>query len=151
AGATCPGPDCFAGGGPAATDCIVEWSGVSASATSCVDGTACDLDGQADGVCTFPLAACLGQAPACPAAGVPQVRVSPAKLPTAGALRGAIESLAPGQCTAPGFAVPVKRRGTLGPIKPGTAKLKVVVTAGSAKDADALRLICQPAAPSFAN
>ena len=28
ASAACPGPDCIAGGGPAATDCIVTWSGI---------------------------------------------------------------------------------------------------------------------------
>ena len=42
--AACPGPDCFGGGGPSATDCILTWSGVTTSATTCVDGSACDQD-----------------------------------------------------------------------------------------------------------
>jgi hypothetical protein len=151
AGAACPGPACFAGGGRGTADCLIEWSGVSAAATSCVDGAACDVDGQADGVCTFPLAACLGEASSCPAAGATRTRVSPARLPVASTLRSAIERLAPGECTAPGLAVPVKRRAGLGPMKPGVVKLKVVAKTGSAKDTDGLRLTCQPATPSFAN
>jgi hypothetical protein len=148
--AACPGPDCFGGGGPAATDCIVTWSGVSVAATTCVDGAACDQDGTADGVCTFPLQACLGADPACGVTGVTSARVRPASLPGGGALQAAIQRLAPGQCTAPGFAVPVKRSAALGPIRPGVARVKVMVAADGKKDPDTLRLTCQPAAPSFA-
>jgi len=147
--ATCPGPECFGGGGPPVADCIVTWSGIAAAATSCVDGTPCDLDGRADGRCTFSVAACLGAAPSCNVAGTPRILVLPAKLPASKTLRAAIAALAPGQCTPPGLAVPVRRGAGLARMRPGVARVKVVATAGSAKDADVLRLTCRPAAPSL--
>jgi hypothetical protein len=148
--AACPGADCVGGGGPAATDCIVTWSGITAAVTTCVDGTACDQDGVADGVCTFPLQACLGADPACGVTGVTSALVTPTKLASAGALRGALQALTPGQCTTPGFAVPVKGSG-LAPIKPGVALVKTMVAADGKKDRDKLKLTCLPAVPSFAS
>jgi len=150
ASAACPGSDCFGGGGPAATDCIVTWGGITAAATTCVDGSACDQDGTADGVCTFPLEACLGADPACGVTSVTGARVRPASLVDSGVLQAAIMGLAPGQCTTPGFAVPVKQSAGLGPIKPGMARVKVMVAADGKRDPDALKLTCLPAAPSFA-
>jgi hypothetical protein len=147
--AACPGPDCFAGGGPSATDCMVTWSGVTGPSTTCVDGSSCDQDGTADGVCTFPLAACLGDA-ACGITGAVTSKVTPAKVAGAAALASAIDQLAPGQCTTPGFTVPVKLSAQLGPIKPGVARMKAVVTSGGKKDPDTLKLTCQHASPSFA-
>src|SRR5262245_33323433 len=150
ASAVCPGSDCIAGGGPAATDCVVTWTGIPAAITTCVDGSSCDQDGTADGVCTFPLQACLGADPACGMTGAAtSVPVAPAKLSSAAALQGAIQALAPGQCTAPGFAVPVKRSAGLGPIRPGVARARVLVVADGKRDPDTLRLTCQPATPSF--
>src|SRR5262245_66627939 len=126
ASAVCPGADCIAGGGPATTDCVLMWTGIANTVTTCVDGSSCDLDGTADGVCTFPLQACLDPDAACGVTGAAtSVRVAPAKLSSAGVLQGAIQALAPGQCTAPGFAVPVKRSPGLGPIRPGDARARV--------------------------
>ncbi len=151
AGAVCP-PDCVPGGGPPATDCIVEWGGIaSAGTTTCVDGTACDLDGTADGVCTFPVQACFDVGGACGATGMTSVKVAPRKLTASAALAGAMEGLTPGQCTAPGFAVPVKPSNGITPIRPGVARVKVVAVADGKKDPDKLSLSCSPAAPSFAN
>jgi hypothetical protein len=150
ASAACPGSDCVGGGGPAATDCILTWTGIPAAATTCVDGAACDQDGAADGVCTFPLQACLGADPACGVTGLTSVRVTPAKFPGSAGLQAAIQGLAPGQCRAAGLAVPVKRGAGVRPIKAGRARLKVLVSADGRKDPDTLRLTCQPAAPSFA-
>ncbi len=151
ASAACPGgPDCFGGGGPAATDCIVTWSGITTAATTCVDGSACDQDGAADGVCTFALQACLGADPACGVTGVTSARVTPARVAGTAALQAGIQGLAPGQCTTPGFTVPVKRSAGLGRIKPGVARVKAMVAADGKRDPDALKLTCQPAAPSFA-
>lgn len=150
ASAACPGPGCVGGGGPTATDCVVTWTGVPAAVTSCVDGSACDQDGTADGVCTFPLQACLGADPSCGVTSVTRMRVTPAKLAGISALHAAIEGLAPGQCTDPGFAVSVKRGAGLGPIKPGVARVKVLVVADGKRDPDTLTLTCQPATPSFA-
>ncbi|MCW5890100.1 MAG: hypothetical protein KIT14_06060 [bacterium] len=150
AGAQTCAPACFGGGGPAATDCIVGWGGVSAATTICVDGEACDGDGVADGVCTFPLTACLDVDGSCGVTSVTSAKVAPKNLAAGAALQSAIQALTPGQCTTPGFAVPVKRSNGLGKIKDGKAKLKVTVVADGKKDPDKMTLVCKPAAPSFA-
>ena len=150
AGAVCP-PDCVPGGGPAATDCVVEWGGIASAGTTCVDGTACDQDGTADGVCTFPLQACFDVGGACGVTSMTSVKVGPRKLAAAATLASAMETLTPGQCTAPGFAVQVKPSNGISPIKPGVAKLKVTAVADGKKDPDKLSLTCSPATPSFAN
>src|SRR5262249_31945790 len=132
-----------------ATDCTIMWSGITAAATTCVDGSACDQDGTANGACVFPLEACLGDS-SCGVTAAPTVKVRPATMGTR--LQGEIQALAPGQCTAPGFTVPVKQSASgLGPIKPGIARLKVTVSAGGKKDLDKVTLTCQPAMPSFAS
>jgi hypothetical protein len=148
--AACPGPDCFGGGGPSATDCILTWSGVTTSATTCVDGSACDQDGVADGVCTFGLAACLGDARCGVTGAVTSAKVLPAKMAGGADLAAAIQALAPDQCTTPGFTVPVKVSAQLGPMKPGVDKMKAIVVAGGKKDPDTVKLTCQAATPSFA-
>jgi hypothetical protein len=66
--ATCatPGWACLPGGGTARTDCFSEWlvraeSVVPAgkrALTRCVDGSSCDADGVADGVCTVAVGLC---------------------------------------------------------------------------------------------
>ena len=150
AAAACSGADCFAGGGPSATDCIVTWSGISGPSTTCVDGSACDQDGVADGVCTFPLSACLGDSTCGVTGGVTSAKVTPARMEGAAALQAAIQGLAPGQCTTPGFTVPVKLSAQLGPIKPGSDKMRAVVSADGKKDPDAIKMTCQPPSPSFA-
>src|SRR5262245_47895331 len=62
ASADCPG-DCVAGGGPAATDCFVAFSGIPGTTVSCTDGDpTCDTDGKADGACTLALQACINVA-----------------------------------------------------------------------------------------
>src|SRR5712691_126227 len=97
--AQCPSV-CFSGGGPARTDCVIEWGGLSlpTMTASCVDGTGCDQDGVADGTCTFPLLACInvtGRADCTPGtlAGPPTVK--PAKAPAAQALARALAALDP--------------------------------------------------------
>ena len=145
----------FGGGGPPATDCIIAWLGVSSAITSCVDGTACDLDGRPDGSCAFALAACRGleidPSFRLGTRSRTRAKVMPARRPASAALRTAIEGLRPGQCTAPGFVVPVTRRAGIGPLRPGVIRLKTVITVDGRKDADRLRLVCRPAVPSFAN
>ena len=60
--AACPG-DCVGGGGPAATDCFVEFDGIVTTNTSCTDGNpSCDMDGEVNGVCVFPISVCLNVA-----------------------------------------------------------------------------------------
>jgi hypothetical protein len=149
--ATCP-PDCVAGGGPATTDCFVQWGGISATKASCTDGdVACDLDGAADGVCTIGLQACVNvPAAGCTPAPITAVSVKPTTLPSESALSTALGGLVGSStetCTpaSPGFAIPLKGGTTLAPIKPGVASFKMKATAGKA-DVDKLKLSCLPGA-----
>jgi len=160
--AACP-PDCFAGGGPAATDCFVQFGGVAGKVTTCHDGDpACDADGAPDLVCTFPLTACVGGAStgctATPLTGPPVVK---GKSASAQALGAALAGLGGGAaaCTpaTPGFAVPIKVVGRS--FKPGKATVSVTAAAGGKKDRDKLKLVCAlpvvggngAAVPSLAN
>jgi hypothetical protein len=151
AGAVCP-PDCVGGGGPAATDCVIEWGGIAGTVTNCVDGDpTCDQDGKADGICTFPLQACFDVGGTCGVSTMTSVKVAPRTVAAGPALQSAMETLTPGQCTTPGFAIPVKPSNGMTPIKPGVAKLKVTAVADGKKDPDKLNLTCSPATPSFTN
>src|SRR5438093_2340627 len=152
--AQCPSM-CLPGGGPARTDCVIEWSGLPSMTASCVDGTGCDQDGVADGTCTFPLLACInvtGSADCTPGtlAGPPTVK--PAKAPAAQALARALGALDPAGhgCTPPGIAIPLKVG--LSGIKPATSRLKATAVSGVLHDTDKLTLTCQPnpTPPSFA-
>jgi hypothetical protein len=149
--ADCP-PDCVAGGGPAATDCFVQWGGITAAKETCTDGDpTCDTDGKADGVCTFGLQACVNVAgTGCTPAPLTAVLVHPTTLPSEAALSTALTALignATQTCTAstPGFTVALKGGATLGPIKKGLASFKVTGTADK-PDADKLKLTCVPGA-----
>jgi hypothetical protein len=149
--ATCP-PDCMLGGGPAATDCFVQWGGAPAGKTPCTDGDAtCDTDGKADGVCTIGLQACVNvPATGCTPAPLTAVTVKPTTLPAEAALATALGALvgdATQTCTAasPGFAIPLKGGTTLAPVKNGVAAFKVAATAGKV-DVDKLKLSCAPGA-----
>jgi hypothetical protein len=145
---SCPTPT-VPGGGPAATDCIVQWGGVPGLVVTCVDGEACDQDGAADGACTFGLQAFANVAPCTP--GPLTVSVKPGSSPVAQALTTALGTVAGGTgCTTPGLSVPL--RVALSGIKPGVAKLTVTARAGGKPDKDKLRLTCQPSAtpPPFA-
>src|SRR5262245_27869477 len=52
--------NCIPGGGPAATDCFVAWSGVPPDMRfTCTDGSASDADGAFDGVCHLRLRVCV--------------------------------------------------------------------------------------------
>jgi hypothetical protein len=153
--ADCP-PDCLPGGGSAATDCLVAFGGIASAREQCVDGTACDLDGVADGRCTFGLQACINVAglSGCmpgPLTAVPTVK--PTTSPTAQALAtglAALEPSAPG-CTPPGVPLPLKisSKG----IKAGRVRLVVSAASGGKRDTDRLTLECDanPTPPSFAN
>jgi hypothetical protein len=154
--ATCPA-DCAAGGGPAATDCFVEFDGIVTTNTACTDGNpSCDMDGVVNGVCVFPISTCINVSgdPACTSPGLsaaPVVR--PAKSAVAQALGQALAALDPTQalCTPRGIAVPLAT--SLQGVKPGTARLVITASAGSKKDRDKLRLTCRPSpgVPSLRN
>jgi hypothetical protein len=141
-------PPCFPGGGPAATDCFVQWAGVSATATACADGSACDADGLLDGVCTFPVAACINVAPC--AGPLSSIKAS-GRDASARTLDAALRALDPASqsCTPQGLAVALKAPGPKG-VKPATAKITTVAASGGKRDRDALRFTCEPAVPSLA-
>jgi hypothetical protein len=151
AAADCP-PDCVAGGGPAATDCCVEYGGITSQLATCTDGDACDADGKADGVCTFPLTACINVG-ACPG---PLSRAPTVKgthntgVQTFAAALAALDPAGHG-CTPAGVKVPVKVG--LPGLKPGITRLNITAAAAGKRDKDKLKLTCLPStvAPSLAN
>jgi hypothetical protein len=147
AAADCVPPNCAAGGGPAATDCFVAFGGTTTMSLTCTDGTSCDMDGQADGKCTFGLQACInvpGLGSCSPAGLSAPPTVKPASNPTAQALASALAGLdlSASACTPPGIPVPVNL--SVRGIKAGKAKLKITATSAGKKDADKLKLSCMP-------
>jgi len=150
--AHCPGDDCIAGGGPAATDCFVAFTGIPSTTVSCIDGDpGCDTDRKIDGACTLGLEACVNVSglPSCtPGTLSAPPTVKPAKDPAAQQLAAALQTLAEG-CTPPGLRIPLKV--SLAGIKPGKSRLTVTVSSGGKRDRDKLKLTCLPsaAAPSL--
>jgi hypothetical protein len=152
--ADCPA-SCVPGGGPAATDCFVAFSGIPSTTVSCTDGDpSCDTDGKADGVCTFGLQACVNVSglPSCtPGSLSGPPSVTPSKDPAAQQLAAALQTLPlTGQsCTTPGLKIPLKV--SLAGIKAGKSRLTVTASSGGKTDRDKLKLTCLPStlAPSF--
>jgi len=151
--AQCP-PDCIGGGKAPATDCLVEFGGLTTTDEACTDGNdSCDTDGVVNGRCTFPMSVCLNVAgdPACTAHMSAPPVVTPAKSPVAQALGGALAALDPSQpgCTAPGVAVPVGA--ALKGVGDGVQRLAITGRAGRKKDRNRLRLTCRasPSSPSL--
>jgi hypothetical protein len=150
--ADCP-PDCVAGGGPAPTDCFLAWS--TSQKATCIDGTECDMDGVADGACTFGLQACINVSglPSCTPATLdgPPV-VTPSADPLAPQLVTALAAVDPATqgCTAMALRLPLKI--SLAGIKPGKSRMTVVASSGGKRDKDKVRLVCQrnTTAPSLA-
>src|SRR5262249_25528124 len=154
ASAQCPA-DCLPGGGSPRTDCVIEWGGLSAMSTTCVDGTACDQDGAADGTCTFPLVACInatGSADCTPGslAAPPTVKATTSLATQAPASPPGALAPAGHACPPPGIPVPLKVG--LPGIKAVTARMKASAVSGGLRDSDKLALTCQPnpTPPSFA-
>lgn len=146
--AQCPPAGCFPGGGPATTDCFVEWAGVATALTTCVDGSSCDMDGVANGTCTLPVAACINVAPC--TGPVTSVSIK-GRDAGAQALNAAVAALSLGDstCTPAGFAVATKAPALTG-IKPGVSRFTATAISGGKRDRDVLKLTCQAAAPSLA-
>src|SRR5207245_723979 len=99
------------GGGPAATDCFIAWSGMQAMSEACIDGQACDIDGKVDGVCTLGLQGCInvqGLGTCTPAGLSAPPTVTPSSNPTGHALAAALAALDPATygCTPPGLHLP---------------------------------------------
>jgi outer membrane protein assembly factor BamB len=165
-GAVCP-PSCpVPGGGAKTTDCHVEFSGPGlrlnfphfipanprpARQIRCFDGEpGCDLDGEVDGSCRFPIDLCLRNAdpalPQCVPADVSAVSVQdrPPGNPDLAALQAAVDALLPATtnvCTSgQTVAVPLKGGGR----RKGRLTVKVSGTTATGVDTDRARLVCIP-------
>src|SRR5262249_35095722 len=149
--ADCPDCPLFPGGGPAASDCAVEFGGITAASITCADGDpSCDTDGQADGACTFGLQGCINVAPGCTGPLSKARSGKPVKDDAARALRAALGALGTSGngCTPAGFRVPLKVG--LPGIKSGVEKLTFTAVSGGKRDRDKLKLTCvRGATPSF--
>lgn len=138
-------PDCVGGGGPAKTDCFIEWRGLPATlAVDCADGGPSDADGVFDGVCTVKLTACVNVSgnPSCTPgslSGPPMVK--PKRNPIARALGAALATLAPDGEHCMDVMVPIP---TLLLKKPVATKLVITARSAGRKDVDKLKFVAQP-------
>ena len=164
----CNDGSCFPGGGKEATDCFAELADVHPNAPfpvpgaakqkpkkeqRCFDGDAgCDLDGEVNGVCRFPVDVCLfnddPNLAACSPAQVTAVKVkAPGSSDGGAALQTAIAALLPAAasaCTDDVFIdVPLKVTGSGGQ-KSRKVGVSVKATTTSGKDPDKLGLTCLP-------
>jgi agarase len=141
-----------AGGGKAATDCVIELATSASPALRCTDGDPrCDRDAVA-GQCTVDVLPCvqvtdgrLGCVPAAPTSVLvrqPSVRKDPA-------LRAAFEqSLTAALAAGPGACGPaVTVTLPLGSKRSVTAKLSVLASVPAGRERDTLKLRCQAALP----
>jgi hypothetical protein len=152
------------GRGSKRTACVHEFYGVELVARKpgrkarhaiCVDGAACDADGSADGVCTFPLGMCLNlddeRFADCDSPGVAafEVKAKPSSAILASLASSIAVALPRSDSTcqvSDGVTVPLRVRPK--GLKPGKAKVKVKATllGSKRKDRDALKLLCKPGA-----
>jgi outer membrane protein assembly factor BamB len=164
----CSDGSCFPGGGKEATDCFAELADVhpntpfpvpGAAKTKpkkeqrCYDGDAgCDLDGEVNGVCRFPVDLCLfnddPNLAACSPAQVTAVKVKANQSADDGAaLQTAASALLPAGASActddVTIEVPLKVKAS-GPQKLRRVSVSVKATTTAGKDTDKLRLTCLP-------
>jgi outer membrane protein assembly factor BamB len=164
----CSRGECFPGGGKEATDCFAELVDVhpnlpfpvpGASKVKpkkeqrCFDGDAgCDLDGEVNGVCRFPLDVCLfntdPNVAECTPAQVTAVTVKAKQSADGGAaLQTAIDALLPAGASActdgVTIDVPLKVTGS-GAQKTRKVSVSIKATTTSGKDPDKLGLTCLP-------
>jgi outer membrane protein assembly factor BamB len=164
----CSDGSCFPGGGKEATDCFAELEDVHPNTPypvpgaakvkpkkeqRCYDGDAgCDLDGEVNGVCRFPVDVCLFQTdpnvPGCTPAAVSAVKVKAKKSADGGAaLQAAIDALLPASAAActdgVTVEVPLKVTGA-GVQKSRKVTVNVKATTSSGKDPDKLAFTCLP-------
>jgi hypothetical protein len=164
--AVCPGECSFPGKGSTATECMVEYDGVTVNypvgkekQLRCTDGDlACDLDGVANGLCRFQLRACLNNTdsrfPDCTPTDVATFTlknkpITSIKYDTQiAALQAAVDALglptAASVCT-PMQTITVPLKVKSGLFKAGKKKVKqLAFSTGGIKDADALKIFCLP-------
>ncbi|HZI43755.1 MAG TPA: carboxypeptidase regulatory-like domain-containing protein, partial [Ilumatobacter sp.] len=164
--AVCPGECSVPGRGSMATECIVEFDGVTLNyppgnekRVQCTDGdVACDADGAANGICEFNLRVCLNNTdpryPACTPSDVASFvlknkpTTSPKFDPQLAALQAAVDAIglptSASVCTnLQTVTVPLRVKG--GNFVRGKKKVKhVTLTSTNVKDVDSLKLFCEP-------
>lgn len=164
--AACPGECSAPGKGSQATECIVEFDGITFNypvghekQLRCTDGDpSCDEDGLANGVCKVSLAACLNNTdsryPACTPTdvGVLELKNKPIGHPKHDAqiqaLQDAVNALglptAAAVCTdLETFTVPLKAKAS--GFKKGKLRLvSKAYTTGGTKDVDKIKIFCEP-------
>lgn len=152
----CPVERCIrGGGGPLRVECLLQWTGIPADVVACADGTACDLDGMADGVCRFAVAPCVdvGGCVAEPMPPLEAARVRPRRAPAAETLEAAVQSTITGVPGAPRCSstvavdVPLREDGR----RLGKLRLRITGRARGVRDRDRLTFLCWPAGtrPTF--
>lgn len=162
--AACPDGGCPApGGGPAVSDCLVEYDGVAPAdgVVRCTDGDpSCDTDGVPNGGCRFTVRACLNVAdprlPRCTAPSVASYRLRNGRPgrrrfdPALASLETAVRDLLPATASTCTDAVPlfVPLRGTRS-FRPTHLRLRSQARgARGPRDTDRVRLTCVPS-PTF--
>jgi hypothetical protein len=149
------------GGGPAKSDCYVEWSGVTPNKgknLDCQDGDpSCDVDGTRNNVCVLGIGVCVAQTnvPECTPQPVQKVtvkvnpktiKVGGLKVPTPVPVAPAVPTTGPVCGDQSIFRLPlkVKNNGKLKPSQQVTLTATAVVSAKPKKDKDVLKVRCVP-------
>jgi len=164
--AVCPGECSVPGKGSAATECIVEYDGITFNypvgrekQLRCTDGDpSCDTDGLANGVCKFEIAACLNNTdprfPSCTPTDVGMLEIKNKKItskrynPQIQTLQDAVNALglptAASVCTPlETFTVPLRSKAS--GFKKGKLRLvSKAYTTGGMKDVDKIKIFCLP-------
>lgn len=135
-----------AGGSPG-NACFLTLEGIDAN-PSCEDGSSCDADGAADGICTFQFTACAYQTTdGCTPQAVTKYVVKPKRdaggivLPATGATSATCAA------SASSFQVKLKTKGKGSKRKQiaTTKALTILAKAGKAKDKNTVKFRCEPA------
>lgn len=140
-----------AGGGVPRTDCFAAWQVTSPDVTAnrgptgvdCQDGDpTCDVDGRADGVCSFGVSFCAG--------GAATAACTPAEVTAVKRSRRAVEAgvtapVLPASATCgPATVVPLALRGPSRTRPSRTLVLSATAVTASGRDRDVVRLRCVP-------
>jgi hypothetical protein len=149
------------GGGPAKSDCYVEWSGVTPNKgknLDCQDGDpSCDVDGVRNNLCVLGIGVCLAQTnvPECTPQPVQKVtvkvnpktvKISGAKIPVPVPVAPPVPTTGPVCGDQSIFRLPLKLKnnGKLKPSQQVTLTATAVVSAKPKKDKDVLKVRCVP-------
>ena len=135
----------FTGGDKKRSDCYAEFeveNVATASKVECMEGTACDADGQCNGQCTVNVALCLNQTDP----NVPKCTPEPPLLSVTSDPSLEVPDLASTTCGRfTGVVVPLKTK-KHGAQRPGKDKVVVIAVANGkpTQDKDTLRIKCTP-------